>query len=49
MISVLRWIAMGLALGWASVPAVAAPKAELQPYWDRSDATNPGAIDHGRW
>ncbi len=40
---------MGLALGWASGPAVAAPKAELQPYWDRSDAANPAAIDHSPW
>ena len=49
LISVLWWIAMGLALGWASGPAVAAPKAELQPYWDRSDAANPAAIDHSPW
>ncbi|MGH2576750.1 MAG: DUF547 domain-containing protein [Actinomycetota bacterium] len=40
---------MGLALGWASGPAVAAPKPELQPYWDRSDAANPAAIDHSPW
>ena len=40
---------MGLALGWACGPAVAAPKAELQPYWDRSDAANPAAIDHSPW
>jgi hypothetical protein len=40
---------MGLALGWACGSAVAAPKAELQPYWDRSDAANPVAIDHSPW
>jgi uncharacterized protein DUF547 len=49
LILVLRWIAVGLALGWACVPAVAAPKAERQPYWDRSDAANPAAIDHSPW
>ncbi|MGH8568072.1 MAG: DUF547 domain-containing protein [Gammaproteobacteria bacterium] len=40
---------MGLALGWASGPAAAAPKAELQPYWDRSDAANPATVDHSLW
>jgi hypothetical protein len=40
---------VGLALGWACGSAVAAPKAELQPYWDRSDEANPAAIDHSPW
>ncbi len=31
------------------VPAAAAPRAELQPYWDHSDASNPAVIDHRPW
>lgn len=47
LISVLWGIALCLALGWG--PAAAAPKAKLQPDWDRSDAANPATIDHSPW
>ncbi len=47
--SIVRWVVMGLVLSCACGTAHAAPKAELQPYWDRSDAANPAAIDHSPW
>ncbi|WP_299019358.1 DUF547 domain-containing protein [uncultured Photobacterium sp.] len=30
-------------------PAIAAPKADLWPFWQQSNETNPTTIDHSRW
>jgi hypothetical protein len=41
----LSWAIMALCCGLAT----AAPKAELQAYWDQSDPGNGAAIDHSAW
>ncbi len=38
-----------LLLTGALTPARGAPKAELQPYWDRSDEGSAAVIDHSLW